>query len=332
MNRKREKWIDYIKVLACMLVLLGHFFQSMMKANIISNSVFYKWFITTIYYFHVPLFFICSGYLYQKYSRVTDFKMWVINIRKKAIMLGVPYFVFSFITWVLKTIFSSSVNTQVGSIVDFIFIHPTSPYWFLYILFFIFVITPTFNSNSLGIKLLFVALIVKSIRLTLKLFLWEIFVVSGVFDNEIWFILGMNLAIVGTNKLRNKAIGGAIGIAFLFLSLFGYSIKNEWVGFGLGIMACLSIFMLLIDCREILFLNIIGRYTMPIFLMHTIFAAPVRILLIKMGIISIVPHLFLGLIISIIGPIISFIILKKIRMAWIIIPNIDQSNILNIIK
>ena len=63
MAKKRDYWVDNVKVLACILVVLGHFFQSMVKADIIADNSLYQWFNTTIYYFHVPLFFICSGYL-----------------------------------------------------------------------------------------------------------------------------------------------------------------------------------------------------------------------------------------------------------------------------
>ena len=62
--KTREKWVDDVKVIACILVVLGHFFQSMVKASIMPDSDLYEWFITTIYDFHVPLFFIYSGYLY----------------------------------------------------------------------------------------------------------------------------------------------------------------------------------------------------------------------------------------------------------------------------
>ena len=44
----------------------------MTKMNILPENNLYGWFNTMIYYFHVPLFFICSGYLYQKYSRVNN--------------------------------------------------------------------------------------------------------------------------------------------------------------------------------------------------------------------------------------------------------------------
>lgn len=44
----REKWVDDVKVIACILVVLGHFFQSMTKASIMPENDLYKWFNTTI--------------------------------------------------------------------------------------------------------------------------------------------------------------------------------------------------------------------------------------------------------------------------------------------
>ena len=129
--RTREKWVDDVKVIACILVVVGHFFQSMVKASILPDSGLYEWFITTVYYFHVPLFFICSGYLYQKYSKVNSVGSWCKNVAKKALALGVPYATFTTATWVLKKVFSSSVNDQIGGLGDTLFLHPTAPYWYL---------------------------------------------------------------------------------------------------------------------------------------------------------------------------------------------------------
>ena len=164
--RTREKWVDDVKVVACILVVLGHFFQSMTKANILPESDLYKWFNTTIYYFHVPLFFICSGYLYQKYSKVSDFTSWKKNVAKKALVLGVPYVTFSTATWVLKTVFSGSVNDQIGGVGDTLLLHPTSPYWYLYALFFIFLITPTFSTVKMAVVGLAIAALAKTFILT----------------------------------------------------------------------------------------------------------------------------------------------------------------------
>lgn len=70
--KKREIWVDNAKVIACILVVLGHFFQSMTKANILPENDLYKWFNQTIYYFHVPIFYICSGFLYQQFGKAKN--------------------------------------------------------------------------------------------------------------------------------------------------------------------------------------------------------------------------------------------------------------------
>lgn len=164
--RTREKWIDDVKVIACILVVLGHFFQSMTKANILPENDLYKWFNTTIYYFHVPLFFICSGFLYQKHSKVNSVDSWYKNAAKKALALGVPYATFTTAVWVLKKVFSSSVNDQIGGLGDTLFFHPTAPYWYLYALFFIFLVTPTFGSVKAATVGLVVAIVAKGLILT----------------------------------------------------------------------------------------------------------------------------------------------------------------------
>ena len=164
--KTREKWVDDIKVIACILVVLGHFFQSMTQASIMPENDLYKWFNTTIHYLHVPLFFICSGYLYQKYSKVNSLGRWRRNVAKKMLALGVPYATFTTATWVLKKVFSSSVNDQIGGLGDTLFLHPTAPYWYLYALFFIFLVTPTFNSVKVAAAGLVVALTAKGLFLT----------------------------------------------------------------------------------------------------------------------------------------------------------------------
>ena len=145
------------------MVVLGHFFRSMTQANVLSANDLYQWFNQTIYYFHVPLFFICSGYLYQKLSVVNDVHSWGRNVLKKLLVLGIPYFTFSLVTWVLKTLFSSSVNNEIGGLGDTLFLHPTSPYWYLYALFFLFLITPTFYNRSMAMIGLIIALAFKAL-------------------------------------------------------------------------------------------------------------------------------------------------------------------------
>ena len=66
----------------------------------------------------------------------------------------------------LKKVFSSSVNDQIGGLGDTLFLHPTAPYWYLYALFFIFLVTPTFSSVKVAAVGLIAALAAKVLILT----------------------------------------------------------------------------------------------------------------------------------------------------------------------
>ena len=137
----------------------------MTQSGVLPANDLYQWFNRSIYYFHVPLFFICSGYLYQRFTKVNDYVSWKTNVLKKLVALGIPYFMFSFATWLLKTVFSSSVNSQIGGLGDTLFVHPVSPYWYLYALFFLFLITPTFKSIKIGFVGLICALLFKVLEI-----------------------------------------------------------------------------------------------------------------------------------------------------------------------
>lgn len=322
--RTREKWVDDVKVIACILVVLGHFFQSMTKANILPENDLYKWFNTTIYYFHVPLFFICSGYLYQKYSRVNDFKSWKRNVAKKAMALGVPYVTFSTATWVLKTVFSGSVNDQIGGLWDTLLLHPASPYWYLYALFFIFLVTPTFSTTKMAVAGLAVAAVAKVY--ILRGGDTGIYAVSTVLINEIWFMLGMSICVFDVQIRGKKLQGTVIGLLFLGLSVAVYmaDTQNSAMPFVLGLLACAAVILLAAGFEERYgkMMGFLAKYTMPIFLMHTLFAAPTRAALLKVGVTNAAVHVALGLGISFVGPIVAAWIMKKSKwMEFFLYPN-----------
>ena len=312
--RTREKWVDDVKVIACILVVLGHFFQSMTKANILPENDLYEWFNTTIYYFHVPLFFICSGYLYQKYSKVNSVGSWRRNVAKKVLALGIPYATFTTATWVLKKVFSSSVNNQIGGLGDTLLFHPASPYWYLYALFFIFLLTPTFDcSNSYE-------------NHCIEGGGYSVYAVSTVLSNEIWFVLGMSVCAFNVQLKGRKVQGTICGLLFAILSIVIYvaEIHSGVVSFTMGLLACVAVILMAAGAeggfgRGVDFL---AKYTMPIFLMHTLFAAPTRAVLLKLGIGSSVIHVVLGLGISFVGPIIAAWIMKKTKwLEFFLYPN-----------
>lgn len=321
MDSEKEIWVDYIKVVACILVVLGHFFQSMVKSNIIVNNCVFLWFDRTIYYFHVQLFFMCSGYLYQRYSKVDSFRSWKNNIIKKAINLGIPFFFFSTLTWTMKTMFSSLTNNSIGGIVEVLLKKPYPPYWYLYVLFFVFSVVPTVAS-SVGLSILLATSVILKVFVCLSgdLSIWNVYAIYGVCEYLIWFALGMCLAFFGAKVVKNRFLGVLLFLIFIGISVFIREVSNKIFQTGMTLLGCVAIFMIMVLSQRNRVLDLLTPYTMPIFLMHTLCATPIRIFLLRFGIDAVIIHFILGLIASFGGPIIAILVMKKIGFDFFIYP------------
>lgn len=76
MKIKREQWLDVAKMVGILLVVYGH------------SSAGGPQSITYIYWFHMPLFFMISGYLFKPVNTFSELKFY---IKKLAFRLLVPY-------------------------------------------------------------------------------------------------------------------------------------------------------------------------------------------------------------------------------------------------
>ena len=129
-------------------------------------------------------------------------------------------------------------------------------------------------------------------------------------------------------ELRGKKLQGTvIGLLFLVLSTAVYmaGVQSLSVAFALGLMACAAVILLAAAYEEKSgnAMGFLAKYTMPIFLMHTLFAAPLRSILLKVGITDAVVHVVLGLGISFVGPIIAAWIMKRTKwLEFFIYPKI----------
>lgn len=128
-------------------------------------------------------------------------------------------------------------------------------------------------------------------------------------------------------QLKGRKVQGMIcGVLFIILSIMVYTaeISSSAVSFVMGLLACVAVIMMVAGFEEKFGrgMEFIAKYTMPIFLMHTLFAAPLRSVLIKIGIESAVIHVVLGLVISFVGPIIAAWIMKKTKwLEFFLYPN-----------
>ena len=142
-NKTHLQWVDNTKLLACALVVLGHFAQSMVRAGILPDTVAYTLCNSALYTFHVPLFFICSAYLYRRFTVLRTCRDYARHVGKKALALGVPYFTFAGANYALKLLFPAGVNmAEERGPVAYFFLNPPAPFWYLPVLFLFFVLIP----------------------------------------------------------------------------------------------------------------------------------------------------------------------------------------------
>lgn len=321
MAKQRILWVDFVKIVAMIYIVLIHFFQSMIKSGYVPDTVAGQWADTVCEWMMVRLFFFCSGFLYQKMGKINNFSEWGKNFINKFTHLMMPYFLFSLITIFLKTMAADVVNTPISeSVWSILFIDPIPPFWFLYVLFLLFVVFIPISDKRTEIVGLVIAV--------LLFLLFVFFPIPGVFASAgkfaIWFVLGMSLAYQDWLNAFPEWIKYPLLLfipASLLLYRYVIGCGNPWMDV---VMAAWGILMAIMWARFLdekvrgntkiqEWTKTLIRFSMPVFLMQTIFAAGCRIILNKLGIHSAAIHIIFGLIATFIGPCIAAVIYWNVR-------------------
>ncbi|OUP80852.1 acyltransferase [Lachnoclostridium sp. An169] len=317
-GKNRIVWIDSMKLFACLLVVVGHLYMSMEAGGWIAGDAFYYCFpIQTVYTFHVPLFFVCSGYLYQCKKVEYSVRSHINNIKNKALNLGVPYLLFTLITLMLKIIFSDAVNNQATPVIRTIFWEPVAPYWYLYALFFIFCVIPRQKNKNNLVLIFLISVIAKILYVFIP---WPFTfpdIIGKVVGNAIWFSFGMILTDCELRKkILNKAVMAICFIIGVLLSLIYYrvncdSMSVQFIIAAMFVYAFVCLFAVVISEKGENIVPKLSKYFMPVFLIHTIVAAGFRTILLKIGINSFSVHFSAGLLVSILVPVLLYEIARR---------------------
>lgn len=319
---KRYYWVDNLKMFACLLVVLGHLYMSIMAGGWISqNNILYCWPVQTVYTFHVPLFFVCSGFLYQAIAPDEwNIKKHIANIKKKALALGVPYVTFSVVTILLKNVFATDVNNAAPAFLKTLLLEPIAPYWYLYTLFLLFCLIPRVTGKRKKEKLVnmfIVACLIKIIYVV-----WLVNeplpdLVVKVMMNAIWFIMGMLITIIPfkKNKIVDKlAVGAMLLVCILSYFVYAKSNTNAIIQFVFASIFVLIITYLFQSKDHYKTDGIVEhsvKYFMPVYVLHTIVAAGIRTVLLKLGIASGILHFVIGFGVSIFIPVIIYMVAEN---------------------
>lgn len=286
-NNNRIEFLDTAKGIGIILVVMGH---------VSTNNAINNW----IYSFHMPLFFIISGYIVSKNIKTISIKEFVS--RKVKSMLT-PYFIFSILTYLYWVIIERNIRGENISIIKpFINIFTAQGgsdnyvfnvvMWFLPCLFVTEIIYYFINKNSnkrIIIMILFLSsvtgyLISQYVSISLP---WTLDIM---FTSLVFYGIG-NL--ISVNKVRFINIGKRyytykIISVFSFLVLTIVSLLNGRVDmnnniipnyFMFYISAFSGIIFILVISRKIKlsFINYLGKNSLIIMLVHE----PIKRIIIK---------------------------------------------------
>ncbi len=143
MNKIRIDYIDEIRGLAILLVVMGHIIQF---NGISTNNPVFEF----IYSFHMPLFFAISGYITQKVTHINNINQYILFIKKKCRSLIVPL-----LTWsLLINPYFLAEEWEIQTWDNVLKVIESPGLWFLKMLFFILILYGLFNwlGNKISLK------------------------------------------------------------------------------------------------------------------------------------------------------------------------------------
>lgn len=290
--KKRIETIDILKGITITLVVFGHAAQGIIDSNNLSlKTNFSSIFITkeVIYGFHMPVFFIISGFFLTSWLKNDR----ISSLKKKTKRLVYPYFVWSFITALFMQIASNFTNNGLG-LIDFIKspVFPFSQYWFLYLLFFfhlIYFVADNLLKDRARSVLLFISIILFCIGSFLPNF-WIILNFTKYF---IFFILGSYALPYIQRVKRIRPVSLLVSfflfviVNYLYILILNMKYMEYYFFFitsiiGFAFSLTISIFISQKFTRFKDFMSYLGKNSMQIYVMHLIPLAGLRIVVLKL--------------------------------------------------
>ena len=288
MNQKdRIEWIDVVKGITIILVVLGHSISGsgVMESKIENAALIWKIIYRIITSFHMPIFFFVSGYLYDRHNDEFSIEKYKSLIHNKFCDYIIPYVIFE----LLYVAFGIVTNDQRYTVDAFLrsIYSPMSHFWFLYVLFFIHLIIPI------------VLYAIKNERLAilsfgiLTAYICDILKYNGAFPLErilyysLFFLIGKYTSKAKISLVLTTPIKGGTVLVYLTLLALEYKLSIEKIVLVKLLVACVAIYGVIGIFnirRKFTFLEAIGKNTMPIYLIHSLFVSFFRSILGKFGI------------------------------------------------
>lgn len=290
MKPAREGWLDSLKGFAILLVILGHVLSGYLDAWTFPDAYESFYHIRTwIYSFHMPLFFLVSGFTFTlAYTRDGVLKQGSF-LRQMGNIFWI-YVVFALLQWAVKQVAAEWVNQEYTlETLRRMFVEPLGNYWYLYVLFvfyFLGALLRFYRLRPMWLLLLGGCAIaaadsgLQSTNLTLYRIAFHGF----------FFLLGSVLSRYRPVLKSNHLLGASA--VFLASMTFFYVFRHtrNWYPnwrFAIAVATCylnVVVFFRVKWLRECRLFRFCGKYCLELYLLHTFFTAGLRSVLPLWGI------------------------------------------------
>ena len=304
-SRRHLTYVDLAKGIAIVLVVWGHFVDQVLNANVYEElHALNLWLQTTIYSFHMPLFFALSGLLagipggsFHRPGKYGD------SLGKRSVRLLLPYLTVSLLQVPMRAV--GRDHMPLGELpreMLVIFYDPSVQLWFIYALFIMFLIMPLIERTTGGRNWLTATVLVAA-RCSMRYIDFPYCEVDTILGSTIYFYVGL---LLGRSYARGAGWQGvaryfwpSLGAFVVFANLrwcmavdlvrSPYGVLSSVVGLGAGLtgtLVFLRVAQILSDYpRSWAFRRVraLGRYSYDIYLYHYMIMGTLNALCMRRG-------------------------------------------------
>lgn len=190
----RIDWIDALKGFAILSVVIGHCIADSISSQTFPEyAALLQMMYDAIYSFHMPLFFMISGYVFYL---TKSYRKW----KTKVLDFSIVYVIWSTLMWLSKYMMSGDVNHPV-TIIDLVSIvyKPIMIYWYLYVLIILYAIVSCLRWERVSWKLWSISAVAAIAVKTIQL---DIGILNNVIYHMCYFLAGGGTT---TDRITAKA-------------------------------------------------------------------------------------------------------------------------------
>jgi fucose 4-O-acetylase-like acetyltransferase len=315
----RSQWIDNAKGQAILLVVIAHVWRGLRDAKLLEWTPSLQYLDYTIYSFHMPAFFVLAGV--TAYISDSKGRGWI----RAVVQLYAVYLFWSLIQTSLM-FFLSKLTTGNLTLRDIylIPIKPNAQFWFVLAL-----IQFRIAANILPSRCLLVLAvclfaygtqILKSESGPFQICHFLLYFAVGYRSVE-WIEQRLESSLIGNARYQALMllVPGLLALSLVFfISGLSYDSVFAVVLAGVGMLTLYHSSRALESKRSGQLFNVLGLYSLPIYILHIMAASGVRVAAVRLGITDNAFVLFvLCVLAGIAAPIVAYQIAARVGLAWL---------------